>query len=86
MTTWIAVSAEKEWEERRPYSEQKSVKDRYILVAAIDIASSAGIRNICFAGRLRSQDPPKTSRRRTYDIHGIWYSIQNGDQCPSLVD
>lgn len=31
--------------------EIKSAKERYIRVAAIDIVSSAGIRNICFVKR-----------------------------------
>jgi len=51
--------------------EQKSVKDRYILVAAIDIVSSEGIRNMTFSASFRyrhwrelgsgpNQEPNKT--------------------------
>ena len=52
-----------------PYTsfEQKSARERYIRVAAIDIVTSEGIKNICVAG---THKKPVSSTR---------YSIRNKD-------
>jgi hypothetical protein len=57
--------------------EQKSVRARYILVAAIIVAIRAGFRNIYVVKGISNQWPTPLIRTRAYEIPGSYYFERN---------
>jgi hypothetical protein len=51
--------------------EQKSAKERYIRVAAIDIVSREGTRNICLTERCEKPASSCNNSKRTHDIQRV---------------
>jgi hypothetical protein len=51
--------------------EPKSIRERYILVAAIDMVTRAGVWNIYVAEGVRNQSPTPLVTRRTYEVERI---------------
>jgi len=57
--------------------EQKSVRERYILVAAIINTTIAGVWSIYVAEGVSNQWPPPLVKTRTYEIPGSYYFERN---------
>jgi len=57
--------------------EQKFVRERYILVAAIINVTIAGVWNIYVAEGIPNQWPTPLVKARTYEIQGSYYFERN---------